>query len=117
GMSDQFEIDLGDVARLDYYTGLTFTIYVKGVGTRVGGGGRYDNLTGKFGKAEPAIGFVLDLDVLADLLARRTDLKHQAKEAVVVGDKGDVAAIFSGAMVRRAAGYSVRIDVDEVKRA
>jgi ATP phosphoribosyltransferase regulatory subunit len=70
-----FEIDLGDVARLDYYTGLTFKIYVKGAGYRVGSGGRYDGLTASFGKAEPAVGFVLDLDALTDVVGLRpTDL-------------------------------------------
>lgn len=67
-----FDIDLGDVARLDYYTGLTFKIYVKGAGYRVGSGGRYDGLTASFGKAEPAVGFVLDLDALTDVLHLRT---------------------------------------------
>jgi ATP phosphoribosyltransferase regulatory subunit len=66
-----FEIDLGDVARLDYYTGLTFKIYVKGAGYRVGSGGRYDGLTASFGKAEPAVGFVLDLDALTDVVRQR----------------------------------------------
>jgi ATP phosphoribosyltransferase regulatory subunit len=70
-----FEIDLGDVARLDYYTGLTFKIYVKGAGYRVGSGGRYDGLTASFGRAEPAVGFVLDLDALTDVVRlRSTDL-------------------------------------------
>jgi ATP phosphoribosyltransferase regulatory subunit HisZ len=70
-----FEIDLGDVARLDYYTGLTFKIYVKGAGYRVGSGGRYDGLTASFGKAEPAVGFVVDLDALTDVVRLRpTDL-------------------------------------------
>jgi ATP phosphoribosyltransferase regulatory subunit len=66
-----FEIDLGDVARLDYYTGLTFKIYIRGAGYRVGSGGRYDDLTASFGKAEPAVGFVLDLDALTDLVNLR----------------------------------------------
>ncbi|MCM3871007.1 MAG: ATP phosphoribosyltransferase regulatory subunit, partial [Pyrinomonadaceae bacterium] len=38
GLIDRFEIDLGDVSRLDYYTGLTFKIYVEGAGARVGSG-------------------------------------------------------------------------------
>jgi len=72
GLTDCFEIDLGDVARLDYYTGLTFKIYVKGAGYRVGSGGRYDGLTASFGKAEPAVGFVVDLDALTDVLRLRS---------------------------------------------
>jgi ATP phosphoribosyltransferase regulatory subunit len=73
GLQNSFEIDLGDVSRLDYYTGLTFKIYVQGAGTRVGSGGRYDRLTESFGRAEPAVGFVLDLDALTDVLMRRSD--------------------------------------------
>jgi ATP phosphoribosyltransferase regulatory subunit len=72
GLTHCFEIDLGDVARLDYYTGLTFKIYVKGAGYRVGSGGRYDGLTASFGKAEPAVGFVVDLDALTDVLRLRS---------------------------------------------
>ena len=71
GLTNSFEIDLGDVARLDYYTGLTFKIYVNGAGYRVGSGGRYDGLTASFGKAEPAVGFVVDLDALTDVVRLR----------------------------------------------
>lgn len=69
GLADRFEIDLGDVSGLDYYTGLLFKVYVEGAGFRVGRGGRYDQLTSAFGRAEPAVGFVLDLDALTDVLA------------------------------------------------
>jgi len=68
GVSELFEIDLGDVSSLDYYTGLSFKIFVDGAGSRVGGGGRYDRLISNFGVAEPAIGFVLNLDGLTDVL-------------------------------------------------
>ena len=71
GLTDEFEIDLGDVSRLDYYTGLTFKIYVEGAGARVGSGGRYDGLTASFGKAEPAVGFVADVDALTEVLSAR----------------------------------------------
>ena len=70
GLAEGFEIDLGDVSGLDYYTGLLFKVYVEGAGFRVGRGGRYDQLTSAFGRAEPAVGFVLDLDALTDLLSR-----------------------------------------------
>src|SRR5260370_4776414 len=70
GLSDSFEIDLGDVSGLDYYTGLVFKIYIRGAGVRVGRGGRYDRLTASVGRAEPAIGLVLDLVSLTELLSR-----------------------------------------------
>ena len=71
GLADRFEIDLTDVSSLDYYTGLSLKVFVHGAGTSVGRGGRYDGLTGNFGRAEPAVGFVLNLDALTEVLARR----------------------------------------------
>ncbi len=70
-LADRFEIDLSDVSSLDYYTGLSLKVFVHGAGTSVGRGGRYDGLTGNFGRAEPAVGFVLNLDALTEVLARR----------------------------------------------
>ena len=74
GLADQFEIDLSDVSSLDYYTGLSLKVFVHGAGTSVGRGGRYDGLTGNFGRAEPAVGFVLNLDALTEVLATK---KHK----------------------------------------
>jgi ATP phosphoribosyltransferase regulatory subunit len=71
GLADRCEIDLSDVSSLDYYTGLSLKVFVHGAGTSVGRGGRYDGLTGNFGRAEPAVGFVLNLDALTEVLARR----------------------------------------------
>src|SRR5256714_8565340 len=79
-LEDRFEIDLADVSRLDYYTGLTFKIYVTGAGARVGSGGRYDGLTASFGKAEPAAGLVVDLDALADVLRGRAKDSPQVRK-------------------------------------
>jgi ATP phosphoribosyltransferase regulatory subunit len=71
GLQDSFEIDLGDVSSLDYYTGLSLKVFVHGAGASVGRGGRYDGLTGSFGRAEPAVGFVLNLDALTEVVGRR----------------------------------------------
>ena len=71
GLHNDFEIDLGDVPNLDYYTGLTLKVYLHGAGGSVGRGGRYDGLTGNFGRAEPAVGFVLNLDALTEVVGRR----------------------------------------------
>lgn len=71
-LASSFEVDLADVSSLDYYTGLSFKIFVKGAGSRVGRGGRYDRLIANFGREEPAIGFVLNLDALTEVLLRRS---------------------------------------------
>src|SRR5882672_7197098 len=101
GISDHFEVDLGDVSRLDYYTGLTLKIYVEGAGASVGSGGRYDNLTANFGKGEPAVGFVLDLDVLAGLLLTRSVGVTSAERPQGKGFNGaDAATRFREALER-----------------
>jgi ATP phosphoribosyltransferase regulatory subunit len=112
GYASNFEIDLGDVSRLDYYTGLTFKIYVGGLGMRLGSGGRYDHLTGKFGRAEPAVGFVVELDALAELLAKeeQSNLSNQPENVLVSCDVDDAGVVFQKAMKLRAANRQVRID-------
>ena len=111
GMADRFEIDLGNVSRLDYYTGLTFTIYVAGVGTRVGGGGRYDHLTAKFGRPEPAVGFVVELEALADLRMDQGDAPRALLEHSPFSiSYQDVQALFRAALDARAAGERGPID-------
>jgi ATP phosphoribosyltransferase regulatory subunit len=111
GLSKHFEIDLGDVARLDYYTGLTFKLYVQGVGVRVGSGGRYDNLTARFGQAEPAVGFVLELDELADLLAHNSQLTSisEPESSPLNAGGDDVTALFREALERRALDECIKI--------
>ena len=110
-LADRFEIDLGDVSRLDYYTGLTFKIYVSGAGTRVGSGGRYDGLTASFGKSEPAVGFVFELDTLTEVLRRRSDesgLIKQATSAKKLAGQG-MGDLFAAARNSRAAGERIVI--------
>ncbi|HEV7860628.1 MAG TPA: ATP phosphoribosyltransferase regulatory subunit [Pyrinomonadaceae bacterium] len=109
GLTERFEIDLGDVSGLDYYTGLTFKIYLSGAGARVGSGGRYDELTANFGRREPAVGFVLDLDALTDVLARKgsTEASRSNPEASDI-EAEEADALFLEARRRRARGEQVR---------
>ncbi|MFC1595664.1 ATP phosphoribosyltransferase regulatory subunit [Candidatus Margulisiibacteriota bacterium] len=52
------------VRDFNYYTGMIFECYVPEVGSLLGNGGRYDNLTGKFGVERPAVGFAFKLNQL-----------------------------------------------------
>jgi ATP phosphoribosyltransferase regulatory subunit len=61
--------DLGLVRDLDYYTGAVFEVYDPALGSPIGGGGRYDDLLGKFGRPLPAVGFALGIDRLHIALA------------------------------------------------
>jgi ATP phosphoribosyltransferase regulatory subunit len=56
--------DLGLVRKMGYYTGAVFDVYDPALGAPLGGGGRYDDLLGRFGRALPAVGFALTIDRL-----------------------------------------------------
>lgn len=62
-------LDLGLVRRIGYYTGAVFEVYDPALGAPIGGGGRYDELLGRFGRPLPAVGFALDVDRLHVALA------------------------------------------------
>jgi ATP phosphoribosyltransferase regulatory subunit len=61
--------DLGLVRSLGYYTGAVFEVYDPAIGAPIGGGGRYDELLGRFGRSLPAVGFALGVDRLHVALA------------------------------------------------
>lgn len=61
GVADRVIFDLGLVRELGYYTGAVFEVYDPAVGFAIGGGGRYDDLLGSFGRDLPACGMALDV--------------------------------------------------------
>jgi ATP phosphoribosyltransferase regulatory subunit len=61
----EVRLDLGDVRGFDYYTAMRFAVYVDGAPDAVLRGGRYNHLLGRFGAPEPAIGFGIDIEAIA----------------------------------------------------
>lgn len=64
GLYENLRIDLSAVSDTDYYNGVLFKGYVRGVAKPVLSGGRYDHLLSKLGKNGGAIGFAVYLDEL-----------------------------------------------------
>src|SRR4051794_6970410 len=62
GVADRVILDLGLVRELGYYTGAVFEVFDPAVGFALGGGGRYDELLGRFGRPLPACGVALDME-------------------------------------------------------
>lgn len=63
GLEDKLLIDFSVMSSFDYYTGLVFEAYAPGLGSPLGGGGRYDNLLASYGAATvPAAGFAFYLE-------------------------------------------------------
>ncbi len=60
GYKDFVTIDLGEVRGFDYYTGIIFEGFAKGVGKPILYGGRYDNLHGLYGLPSASTGFAFD---------------------------------------------------------
>jgi len=112
GMQNCFEIDLADVSGLNYYTGLSFKVFVRGIGYRVGRGGRYDSLTANFGRPEPAVGFVLNLDSLVEVLGRQSQAKADGQGPKPI-QTSDLATTFREVVKRRALNEAVRVESKE----
>ena len=64
GIAERVIFDLGLVRDLGYYTGAIFEVYDPALGHIIGGGGRYDDLLGRFGRPLPACGFALFVERL-----------------------------------------------------
>ncbi|WP_409227139.1 ATP phosphoribosyltransferase regulatory subunit [Gudongella sp. SC589] len=63
----EIKFDLSMLPDLDYYDGIIFKGYCLGVPNKILSGGRYDRLTEEFGLRVPAIGFMIDLDLVTSI--------------------------------------------------
>ena len=79
GVAERVQLDLSLLRDLGYYTGAIVEVYDPALGHILGGGGRYDDLLGQFGRAMPAAGFSLYLE--------RVHLA-QAEEERIAGEAG-----------------------------
>ncbi|HUH80461.1 MAG TPA: ATP phosphoribosyltransferase regulatory subunit [Solirubrobacteraceae bacterium] len=77
--------DLGLVRNIGYYTGAVFDVYDPALGSPIGGGGRYDELLGRFGRSLPAVGFALGVDRLHIALTG----EERGTGRVLAGDRSD----------------------------
>lgn len=105
GIIDHIVIDMGVLRGLDYYTGIVFEGYSPDLGYGLLGGGRYDNLIGKFGFACPATGFALGLERAA-LILKNGD---QQTQRYLVGGQ-ELPAVIRKCDELRSAGYIAEMD-------
>src|SRR5262245_4852619 len=61
GLAESVLLDLGEVRGFDYYSGVHFEAYASRLGASLAGGGRYDQMLGRFGYDCPATGFALEI--------------------------------------------------------
>ncbi len=67
-------IDLGELGKMHYYTGIFFSCFIQAIGEDVIRGGRYDSLYSMFGQNRKAIGFGVNVD-----LARQVNTEEKTK--------------------------------------
>ena len=110
GVLDRFVLDLTEIHDLGYYTGISFEALAPGLGFRLASGGRYDDLVGHFGPAQPAVGCALWLDRILLARQRQGGRGQAAPAAVLVAADGcpDLAAL-SG--LWRGRGLRVELDL------
>jgi ATP phosphoribosyltransferase regulatory subunit len=63
-VAERMIFDVGLTRPPSYYTGAVFEVYDAALGAPIGGGGRYDELLGRFGRPLPACGWALDVERL-----------------------------------------------------
>jgi ATP phosphoribosyltransferase regulatory subunit len=78
GVAERVQLDLGLLRDLGYYTGAILEVYDPALGHILGGGGRYDELMGRFGRELPAAGFALYLE--------RVHIAQAEEERLAEGD-------------------------------
>lgn len=97
GYGKNISFDLGMVPRVNYYTGIIFKGYIDGVGDTVLSGGRYDNLIKKEKEKIHAIGFSINVDLLADGIIEEPE---ERKIIISYSEKDILKAIKEGERLR-----------------
>lgn len=105
------EFDFTLVRGMGYYTGTIFEIAMEELGYSVAGGGRYDELIGRFiGESVPACGFSIGFERIVDLLKERNFQPNKRdKVALVYDDRTAINVVMTSAEQLRTEGSIVSI--------
>jgi ATP phosphoribosyltransferase regulatory subunit len=107
-LKDRLLLDLGEFRGFEYYDGLVFEVFAKGLGYEIGGGGRYNHLIGRFGRDLPSTGFAFDVDRLFQTMERvdgepvRSDV-----HCLICSTSDQQARAFEVARILRQSGFRV----------
>jgi ATP phosphoribosyltransferase regulatory subunit len=112
GVSEYVTIDLGEIRGLDYHTGVTFEGFVPGLGEAVCSGGRYDDLTGKYGFPAPATGFAFNIMALLTSLSKQPDVEaSRSRDFLIFNQKDERREALEMAKQLRGLGFSCARDI------
>lgn len=105
------EYEMSLVRGQGYYTGTVFEIQAEGFRGAIAGGGRYDQLVGKFiGETIPAVGFSIGFERLYGILMDQAyEIPDSKKRVAVLYGEGEFAAAMEAADAYRADGYQAAV--------
>jgi ATP phosphoribosyltransferase regulatory subunit len=113
-LKDHLLLDLGEFRGFEYYDGLVFEVFAKGLGYEIGGGGRYNHLIGRFGRDLPSTGFAFDVDRLYQSMQSMERVDGEPIRCnihcVVCSTSNQQAHAFDVARMLRHAGYRVVLE-------
>jgi ATP phosphoribosyltransferase regulatory subunit len=112
GLADRVILDLAETHAFEYYSGVVFGAFARGLGYQLASGGRYDHLIGQFGYPCPAVGFSFDLERVMAALAVAQALPEVAGPDILLIDfSPDKSAAHRLARLLRDRGLSVARDI------
>src|SRR2546427_1809741 len=116
GIGEVVNLDLGAIRDFDYYTGVIFEGYGPDFGRPVAQGGRYDGLLERFGRPAPATGFMVQLDLVSEMLTRapRPPALPRLDAALAWSESGLSTALRLGSTLRL---FGMRAVVDTQSRS
>ena len=116
GIGDVVVLDLGAIRDFDYYTGVIFEGYGPDFGRPIAQGGRYDALLARFGRPAPATGFMIQLDLVSEMLTRsqRPPALPRIDAALAWNESGLSTALRLGSTLRL---FGMRAVVDTQARS
>lgn len=99
------------VRGMGYYTGIVFEIVSPKFGSSIAGGGRYDNMIGKFlGESVPAVGFSIGFERICSILTDEGFVPKRSDGVILVySDTDDFAEVVDKAREFQALGLRVNL--------
>lgn len=112
GVKPFITLDLGEARGFNYYTGMVFEGFVRGVGVSIVKGGRYDSLLGKYGYHSPSVGFAFDIEGVMDAIGDEGLMgKYAGTDFLIFDAREDKSSAFMIARYLRSKGFSVAREI------
>ncbi len=112
GLAEHVILDLAEGHAFEYYSGVVFGAFTRGLGYQLASGGRYDHLIGQFDYPCPATGFTFDLErVLAALAAAEALPEVSGPDVLLIDFSPDKRAAHRLARLLRDRGLAVARDI------